>query len=124
MNLSDPLILFLAKEPDLINDATKYVLTAALHTILHGNSRNFFDVLEALKSIGAITKTGRIAFNRKGATYRAILEAMKISKEERNEFILLFPQHKGAPTAEMVAHAELRASAISDKFRETFAPKK
>lgn len=120
MSIGEPLSFILNNEGHLVEDACKYVLTAAQHVILHGNSRNFLDALDALGSMGAITKSGRIAFNRKGATYRALQDALISSKKEREEFVSLYSHHKGPPTEIMEANAKSTASTIAATFKETF----
>lgn len=124
MSIGEPLSFILKNEGNLVEDACQYVLAAAQYVILHGNSRNFLDALDALKSMGAITKSGRIAFNRKGATYRALQDALISSKMEREEFVSLHSHHKGPPTEIMEANAKLRASTITATFKETFIARK
>ena len=123
MAIAETLSFILKREDELVEDAFQYVVLAAQHTILHGNMRNFRDALDQLATLGAITKKGRIAFNRKGATYRALQEAMDSSKKEREEFITLYSQHREAPTEMMKANAKSRASAIAAKFKETYIAK-
>lgn len=122
MNLSESLGFLLRKADSHVQDAGEYIESASLNTILHGNHRNFRDALEVLAASGAVTKTGRIAFNRKGATYRALQEAMDASLKEREKFSAQYHPHQGTPTEIMKANAKSRAAAIADHFKQTFIP--
>jgi len=121
MSLIDSLSLLTVTDKQAMAAAKNLVQAAAVHVILHGNSRNFKDAIDALAVSGGVTKSGRAAFNRKGAVYRALQSAMVAALAERDEFLVLYNEHVGQPTEMMVENAKYRAGKIASQFQTSLA---
>lgn len=103
------------------------VRAATLQLILHGNSRNITDTADALRQAKAVTQSGEIAKNRKGAILSVLLQAHDEAQSRRNDFLRVHTGHKGKPSADMTLQAETFAAQIAEAFevraKAAIAPK-
>jgi hypothetical protein len=99
-----------------ILSASECIEAAALHTIAHGNKRNFIDTLAALQASGAKTKGGEIAKNRKGEIYSVTLAALNSA----NSAAAALASVKALPSFKAAAAAA--AANIAEAFAEAAKP--
>lgn len=109
-------VLGLVKTEAAILAASECIEAAALHTIAHGNKRNYLDTLAALEAQGGKTKGGNIAKNRAGEIFAATFAALTSA----NSAAVALANVKGLPAFKEKAAAA--AAAIAENFAEAAKP--